>query len=278
MDVSTWVHGHGGVVRTPRLRDAGFSAHQVGLEVSAGTLVRVRRGWISTRDADAELVAAARHGVVVTCVSAARRMGLWVVQQPGMHVAAPSHAGRMTAGSACTVHWDAPWEARHPDALVDSLINMLVLVALCQPFDAARTIWESAIRKGLVEQGHLTQLELPAAARRVRDTASPFSDSGLETLMLVRLAWLRLPVRQQVFLHGHCVDFLIGARLVVQIDGWAHHRTSRDRNRDIAHDAQLTLAGYTVLRVSYDQVMNRWEEVHGLIVAAVARSLHLARR
>lgn len=245
--------------------------------MSAGTLVRVRRGWISTHDADAELIAAARDGVVVTCVSAARRRGLWVVQESGTHVAAPSHAGRMTAGEASTVHWHEPWEARHPDALVDSLINMLILVALCQPFDAALTIWESALRKGLVELDYLTQLELPAVVRRVRDTASPFSDSGLETLMLVRLAWLRLPIRQQVFLHGHCVDFLIGARLVVQIDGWAHHRTSRDRNRDIAHDAQLALAGYTVLRVSYDQVMNRWEEVHGLIVAAVARSLHLAR-
>ena len=47
----------------------------------------------------------------------------------------------------------------------------------------------------------------------------------------------------------------LGTRIYyVQIDGFEHHRTAKDRRRDIAHDARLTLLGYTVLRFDYVQI------------------------
>jgi very-short-patch-repair endonuclease len=43
-------------------------------------------------------------------------------------------------------------------------------------------------------------------------------------------------------------------RLAVQLDGFAFHRTRRDRERDAATDADLELAGYRVMRLTWDDV------------------------
>jgi hypothetical protein len=43
-------------------------------------------------------------------------------------------------------------------------------------------------------------------------------------------------------------------RLAVQLDGFAFHRTRRDRERDAASDGDLELAGYRVMRLTWDEV------------------------
>ena len=66
----------------------------------------------------------------------------------------------------------------------------------------------------------------------------------------------------------HEVDAVWPAcRLGVQLDGFAYHRTRRDRARDAASDADLELAGYRVVRLIWDDVA-----VHG---ARTARRLRL---
>ena len=47
-------------------------------------------------------------------------------------------------------------------------------------------------------------------------------------------------------------------RLAVQVDGFEFHRTRRDRERDAAGDADLELAGYRVMRLTWDDTT-----VHG---------------
>ncbi|MDQ2661402.1 MAG: DUF559 domain-containing protein [Actinomycetota bacterium] len=173
------------------------------------------------------------------------------------------------------VHWAKPLVPRHPDALIDPIENVLTLVALCQPFEAALAVWESALRKGLVETHALERMPLPAVARNVLESAFPFSDSGLESFVVPRLKWLNLPLVPQVWISGHRVDFLIGERLVLQIDGG--HHVGEQRESDIEHDAQLVLLGYHVIRVGYRQVVERWSSVHDVIVRAVAQGLHRSR-
>ena len=104
--------------------------------------------------------------------------------------------------------------------------------------------------------------------------ARPFADSGTETIFFTRLAWLEVAITPQVWLFGHRVDFLLGDRLVVQIDG-GHHVGSQ-RTSDIAHDALLKLHGYHVIRIGYEQLMNGWPEVQRVILAAIGQRLHLA--
>jgi len=63
-----------------------------------------------------------------------------------------------------------------------------------------------------------------------------------------------------VFLEGerdtHEVDaFWPEHRLVVQLDGFAYHRTRMDRERDSATNADLELAGYRVIRLTWNDVV-----------------------
>ncbi|WP_235566915.1 endonuclease domain-containing protein [Microbacterium sp. Root180] len=83
-------------------------------------------------------------------------------------------------------------------------------------------------------------------------------------------------VRQQVWIDGHPVDGLIGERLVVQVDGFEHHRAA-DRRRDIAADARLMLRGFHVLRFDYVQILFHPEQVISVIQTAIAQRRHLAQ-
>jgi very-short-patch-repair endonuclease len=264
----------GGVMRTAELRARGFARRAIEAGIGEGTLTRPRSGWVATPDADPHLVAAARAGVVLTCVTQARRLGLWVLREDEAHVAAPPHRhiGDVRAGTR--VHWAKPVVPRHPHALADPVENVLALVAGCLPREEALAIWESALKQDLAARESLARMPLPTVARELLAMCSPYSDSGLETFVLVRLRFLRLPIRQQVWIAGHHVDHLIGDRLVLQIDGG--HHVGAQRRSDIAHDAQLTLLGYHVIRVDYVQVVNEWPEVHDAIVRAIAQGLHLA--
>lgn len=265
----------GGVVRTRALIAAGWSRGRIDRAVHSAAIVRVRSGWVCLPDADPQLVDAARAGVVLSCVTQARRLGLWVLgEEGGMHVAAAPHAGRVGGGIG-RVHWSKPVVPRHPDMLTDTVENVLALAASCQPFETALTIWESALSKGFVDRQVLGRLTLTPAARRVLEEAQPFADSGLETLAIPRLRWLRLPLRRQVWIAGHRVDLLIGERLVLQIDGG--HHVGAQRESDIDHDARLMLMGYHVIRVGYWQVVDRWPEVQDVIMRAVAQGLHRRR-
>jgi very-short-patch-repair endonuclease len=42
--------------------------------------------------------------------------------------------------------------------------------------------------------------------------------------------------------------------LAIQLDGFEFHRTRRDREKDAASDADLELAGYRVIRLTWDDV------------------------
>lgn len=267
------VDASGGVARTTTLIRAGHSRGRIEAALDAGRLVRVRRGWVASLDADAELVAAARESVVLTCVTAARRLGLWVLREDRCHVAATPHRGG-PAPARATVHWAQPLVPRPPDALTDAVENVLATVASCQPFEAALTIWESALREGLVTKGAMAALPLGPGARAVLEAAEEFTDSGIETLFRVRLRWVRVRILHQVWVAGHRVDFLIGKRLVVQIDGG--HHVGAQRDADVAHDAALMLRGYHVLRFSYGQIVGDWPAVQSVVMRAIAQRRHLA--
>ncbi|WP_137843720.1 hypothetical protein [Microbacterium sp. 2FI] len=115
------VANRGGVVRTSVLMDAGFGRRALAGAVADGVLVAPRRGWVATTDADAYLVAAARGGVVLTCVTQAKRLGLWVLAEDRSHVAAPPTASRLAITNA-TVHWSLPVVPSAPHALEGGIL------------------------------------------------------------------------------------------------------------------------------------------------------------
>ncbi|CAG7614144.1 type IV toxin-antitoxin system AbiEi family antitoxin domain-containing protein [Leucobacter soli] len=264
-----------GIVRSRDLQAQGVSRHAIAKAVRAGTVRRLRRNWITLPDTDGDLQAAADRGVILSCVTQARRLGLWVPERPKHpHVAAPG--GRHIEAPSCRVHWSAPIVPRTPSTLEDPLENVLMYTAKCQSHDFALAIWESALNKQLIDYAKLESLPFVGAARDLVRECSPHADSGLESIFRTRLAWLRVPIRPQIWLYGHRVDLFIGDRLVVQIDGRDH--VGAQRTADNKHDIELKLRGYHVIRVSYEQIMFDWPSVQFLVQEAVARGLHLAKR
>ncbi|WP_345802710.1 type IV toxin-antitoxin system AbiEi family antitoxin domain-containing protein [Microbacterium sp. AZCO] len=280
MGIEEWIRDRGGIVRSEQLRRAGWSNRALTRAVAEGALQRPRNGWLALPTADRYLVAAAKAGVVLTCVTQAVRLELWVLNEDMPHVAAPPHSGtvRIDVDAAgmrkATVHWAAPVVPRHPGSLVDPIENVLASVAVCRPYEEALVIWESALNKGMVDHQALRRLPFTGRARELCEAASAYSDSGLESFVIPRLRWMRLRIVAQAWIAGHLVDFLIGERLVLQIDGG--HHVGPQREADIAHDARLMLMGFHVIRVGYRQMIEDWPGVQALIMRAVAEGLHRA--
>ncbi|MGM7677468.1 endonuclease domain-containing protein [Microbacterium sp. A94] len=275
-DISLEVADLGGVARVSALIDLGFRRADFDAALATGAIQRIRQGWVALPDASPLLVSAAQRGVVLSCVTQARRLGVWVHDQnPGVHVAAtPGSAGGKP--THIRVHWSKPLIPRPPGVLEDSIENVLAIIAECEPYEQALATWESALKLGLIARESMGNLPLRPSARRLLSEVQPFADAGTESYLRPRLRWLKLPIRTQIWIAGHRVDALIGDRLVLQIDGG--HHVGEQRSEDIRHDAELKLMGYHVIRISYDQLMDEWHMVQDLIMRAVAQGLHLASR
>lgn len=248
----------GGLMRVGDLDRRGIPRYRLRLALDRGEIMRPQRGWVAACNADPELLFAARYGVVLSCITAGRRAGLWQVKEPVPHVAVRTRGSRRPA-IAATVHWSRPVRYREPFLLVDSIENALACVSGCLPYESALAIWESALNRGRVTRSALGRLPLTARARHLLETATSLSDSGYESVVLSRLRALGLQVVAQAWLFGHRVDFLVGSRLVLQIDGSTH--TGQQCDRDNRHDALLQRNGYLVVRVSPREVNEEWPRV-----------------
>ena len=271
------VDQRGGIAHSSDVRAAGFTDHDVRMLIATASVRRVGRSWIVSSAAPAAGVRAVEAGGRLTCLSEAARRGLWVPDHVALHVAMPPSSSRPLR-QGIRYHWSSGPVPTDRRSWHEQPYNLLAHVATCVPRDEALLVWESALRSRLVTAAHLSRVTwYGPRARELAALAGVLSDSGLETLLVVRLRRFALPLRQQVRIEGHEVDALIGERLVVQLDGFQHHREARDRRRDIAHDARLVLLGYTVLRFDYAQILFGWDEVERTILHAVAQGLHRAR-
>lgn len=280
MDLTAWIDDRGGIVHRQTLLDAGISPRTLRAQIADGAARRVRRYWVATPGAPPALVLAAECTSQLTCITAARHFGWWIPPDadPRMHLRVPPHARAPRAeGHDIVTHWSHALVPSSGTTLVASVYDAFEHVAGCLPREHALVIWESGIRSLRLSAAEIRRVAWRTpAARELAAIVTGLMDSGLETIFATRLAPWGLSIRAQVLLAGHPVDALIGDRLVVQLDGFAHHSSSTDRTRDLAHDRELIARGYTVLRFSYVEVLYRWEQVERAIARAVAQGCHLA--
>ncbi|MDQ4212393.1 endonuclease domain-containing protein [Microbacterium sp. ASV81] len=159
----------------------------------------------------------------------------------------------------------------------EPIVNVLFQVAGCLPPADALAIWESAVRRERIDLDVLERVRW--RSRAAADLAAAVgcrSDSGPESSFLVLMREIGVDVHQQVWVDGHPLDGLIGRRLGVQIDGYAHHSSPRDRRRDIQADARLAVRGYTILRFDPWQIDNDPHLVQQTVLDAIAQGLHLS--
>jgi len=154
------------------------------------------------------------------------------------------------------------------------------LAAVVSTGELERALAEAQVRR-LVRRGDLVdQLERNGGRRGVRvlrqalevagGPAATRSEAERRMLALLRAAELP-PPRVNARVGRYEVDFLWSERrLVAEVDGYAYHANRRAFERDRERDAALAAAGYTVLRVTWRQLVSTPEALIARLAAALA--------
>ncbi|WP_438856347.1 endonuclease domain-containing protein [Agromyces sp. M3QZ16-3] len=260
------------------LQSADATRRDLDRAVGAGMLVRLRPGWVAVPEVESSIATAVRHGGALGCVSRLQLEGLWLLRDhPRMHVAMrPNGRARSHPECACVAHWnDAPQRAGRV-SLVTALSQALGCLGIEEFFIAL----ESAMRKRRITRGGLASLRspLPLDRRWLADFARWNADSGLESLLRLRLRGLGIDLASQVAVPGvGTVDFVLGDRLILEVDGKENHDGSAKRHKDLVRDAVAASHGFDTLRFDYAMVVHEWELVEAAILSRLDRSLHLIR-
>lgn len=267
-----------------RLTALGCSAEEVRAAVRSHEIRRVRNGWFATPDAHPDLVRAVRVGGTATAATVARLHRLWIQDDDRLHVRVRHSTGRLASPTdrrmpldreqhGVCVHYSIRGGL---DLARDPLTLALAEMFACADPDSVLATVDSAIERGVLQMGHLDLLRqwMPRSRRRLIDRVDPGSQSGLETRVRLLLRSKRVGFRAQADIEGvGYVDFLVGERLVLEVDGRAFH-TGEAFEEDRRRDFVLTTRGYLVLRLSYRQVMQDWERTRAGILALVSRGDH----
>ncbi|QEO10576.1 DUF559 domain-containing protein [Protaetiibacter larvae] len=257
------------ILDTATLRAHGFTSRAIAQALAEHRLVKLRRGKYARPDAPPELLAAARAGGRLSCVSALAHHGAWTLEHT-LHVRIAR--GVAAAGRGVHIHWTD--ERGFGD--VDDPETALGIAISCLTFREAVVVVDSLGNRGILPWATVEAVcRRTPRGRRVLAAADPRSESGLETLARLALRSRRVRLRSQVQIPGiGRVDLLIGDRLVLELDGESFHG---DFDRDRARDRALVLAGYLVVRVSYRQLMDDWASVEAQLMELVRRGEHVRR-
>jgi very-short-patch-repair endonuclease len=269
------------IVRTADFADAGVSRHSLAVAVRAGVVLRVREGVFVPADALPEVRTAAAHGGVLGCISRLRLAGLWMLDddEGSIHVVLPrnGHRRRHHGECTCVMHWGGAAVRGDRTSLVDALGCLLS----CRGEESFFVALESALRKRLITRTGLARLRdlVPLKWRWLVDFARWDADSGLESLLRLRLRALGISLASQVVIPGvGRVDFVLGDRLILEVDGRLNHEGESMRHKDLVRDAVAASLGLDTLRFDYAMVVHEWPLVEAAILARIDRGLHLDRR
>lgn len=296
-----------GIIHRSDLTQRGIARQQLLEWIGNGSVRRVGR-WFVTERAPTDLVALIERGVRPTCLDAASLHGLFVPLHDGVHVYRPRSAAepvpvnktgftqirrRFDIESAQFVPVDSDrlhghglvqhspglrsWPGSDPVPDLDLLLNH---AARCLPSVKAAVLFESALNKGLITQHDKDRLLacLPQRFSRPLSRVRSDAESGTETAVRWWVESLRVPVRPQVVIPtvGR-VDLLIGNSWVIECDSAQFHDDLEQYQRDRARDLRLRALGYTVTRLTWEQVFLQWGETEQMLLGVIRRRDHRRR-
>lgn len=275
------IHRRGGIAATFELLRDGHTSHLLTRAVRSGEIIRIRQGHYGCPELSLPQQQAVRVGGRLTGSSGLRHYGIWtptrdeltvVVQANRQRLRSPNDAKkrRSELRRPTPVHWKST-----NDLGTRSVVEPLACVLELKRTHHEREVFaaaESAIRGGHFSQSRWGRSIGPGRLA----LAGRLSESGGESLFRWEMLNLDVDLAQQVVIPGvGRVDFLLGDRLVVEIDGAAFHTSAADFEEDRRRDAALAALGYRVLRFSSNQVELRWPEVARAIAVAIGRGDHL---
>ena len=221
---------------------------------------------------DPQIRLATVHGGALTCASVLQMLKVWVlvpVLVPHVWVGAHRRA-HLHDGCACVSHFSRGRPPLGTVAIDVALVHFL----RCAGDEAFFAAYESALRLRLLSAAMRLRIRqlVPASALWLLDLARADADSGLESLLRLRLHLLGIRLDCQVSIPGvGRVDFVLDARLILEVDGKENHEGASMRHRDLTRDAAASALGYESLRFDYAQVVYDWPAVQAAVLAALVR-------
>lgn len=268
------------VFTTKELIAAGHTKREIAEAVADGTATRVRRGIFLRDPVQSSLDFAKLFRGSVTCLSALRHYGIWTPTDSGLHHIRVKRRQRYRLPPEldsyllrCRVH-SLTDDPAIPDGQVDSFTEAIRCAVRCTTHEQLVAILESVMR---VNHFDLLGLDLPRSGRlgAAVAAASPRpGESGVETLVRLRMERLRISFQTQCWVGPYRLDFLVGERLVIEIDGFEFHADQQSFRRDRERDRYLELRGYRVLRFTAAEVLYDWDACEAEILAAVRARIH----
>jgi len=272
LDPRTVLVSLGSVARGTTLQAHGISRPRLSRAVREGDVERLRPGVFGTTTLHAEVRAATQHGGALTCSVALRKHGIWVMDDDLRPHVWVGRRGRRFAhrGCLCTSHY---FRGEVPLGVVD-VETALVHLHHCEGDESFFASLESALNLRKVSRAALQRIRraLPASARWLVDLARTDAQSGLESLLRLRLHIIGIVLATQVHIpHVGRVDFVVGDRLIIEVDGKENHAGGDRRHADMVRDAAASRLGYETLRFTYAQIIHDWPAVQAAILAAMRR-------
>ncbi len=262
-----------GIARGALMQRFGFSRKDLAAATHAGTIIRVRAGVFALPYADAKIVTAAAHGGALSCAAALRAWGIWVLpdESDEVHVWMGGAGRRHVHEScSCVTHYSPGTSGPGLAPVASALVHFY----RCHDHESFFAAYESAWNQRLIGARERAQIrrELPKSARWLLELASPDAQSGLESLLRLRLHLLGIRLDSQVDIAGvGRVDFVVAGRVILEADGTLNHAGAR-RHNDLMRDAAASALGYETLRFDYAMIVHHWDTVIAAILPALVRS------
>jgi very-short-patch-repair endonuclease len=265
-DIAALAGAQYGVVARSQLLNAGFTKTQIDRRLRARRLHQVHYGVyavghrVLTREGRWMAAVLATRGVLSHATAAAA----WDLRRTSgvIHVTVRGAAGRERR-NGIKVHRSTTLTA----AEITSCRGIPITTPARTIIDLARTLRGRALehvvdladQRGLVDFDDLRQAD-PASLKAVLSRYRPAATrSELEERFLALCDDHGIPRPEtNVRIEGIEVDFVWrDRRLIVEVDGYAYHRSPERFEADRERDVDLTVAGWRVLRFTWAQIQTR---------------------
>ena len=269
----------GGVARAKEIVDLS-SRGKLRRAVRDGDIVALGSGRYSFGADDAD--ALALDGVI-SHLSAALRWGWevkWPPDRPWVTVSRDRNIAPVRREAVHLVYADLG------DDVIDGVTSPVRTVIDCArrlPFDEALAVADSALRDGRVTKSELARAasgvrgRAAAQCRRVAAEATAKAANPFESVL--RAIALEFPFdlapQAPVVVDGqtHFPDLVDAGRgFVLEADSWRFHASQQGHARDCRRYNALVLAGWVVLRFTWDQVMHSPDYVREVLAGLASRT------